>query len=211
MRSKGEEGQAIIIVALAMSIFLIGAVGLAVDGGHMYAQRQMAQTAADAAAQAGIQSIFTGTNTGTGGAGFSTGSLFTCGTSDARTPCAYASQNGFGTTDDTGNGRLPHLSTRSESLGRLYDQSASSHRAAKRKNDVDGLFRTSRIDSEGHSHGGDRKCDRPGANPDHAPYAGGFLFDQRRRPGHDLRRPPPQPSGELRRRSSDHDQRWRDG
>jgi Flp pilus assembly protein TadG len=96
MRSKGEEGQAIIIVALAMSIFLIGAVGLAIDGGHIYAQRQMAQTAADAAAQAGIQIIFTGTIAGTGGAGFSTGSSFTCSTSDARTPCVYASKNGFG-------------------------------------------------------------------------------------------------------------------
>jgi len=37
---------------VAMSILLIGALGLAIDGGQMYAHRQMAQAAADAAAQA---------------------------------------------------------------------------------------------------------------------------------------------------------------
>ena len=30
MREKGEEGQAVVLVALAMGIFLLGAVGLAV-------------------------------------------------------------------------------------------------------------------------------------------------------------------------------------
>ena len=44
---KGEEGQAVILAAVAMSIFLIGAIGLGVDGSHLYAQRQMAQTAAE--------------------------------------------------------------------------------------------------------------------------------------------------------------------
>src|SRR6185312_2913536 len=58
MRNREEEGQAIVLVALAMSIFLIGAVGLAVDGSHIYSQRQMAQTAADSAAIGGMMSIF---------------------------------------------------------------------------------------------------------------------------------------------------------
>ena len=58
-----ERGQAIILVLVALSIFLLGAVGLAIDASHMYAQRQMAQAAADAAAQAGILSIFDKTNT----------------------------------------------------------------------------------------------------------------------------------------------------
>jgi hypothetical protein len=44
-------GQAAIIIALA-SIALIGATGLAVDGGSMYAQRRNAQNAADAGAMA---------------------------------------------------------------------------------------------------------------------------------------------------------------
>jgi len=81
-----------------MSIFLIGAVGLAIDGAQLYAHRQMAQTAADAAAQAGIMSIFDGTNA-TGANAFAIDtppSSFTCSTTDGRSPCVYARQNGFG-------------------------------------------------------------------------------------------------------------------
>jgi hypothetical protein len=101
MRFRDEEGQAVIIVALAMSIFLIGAIGLGIDGAHLFAQRQMAQSAADAAAIAGITSVFNGTYS-SGAAGFSTTSAFTCSTTDARTPCKYASNNGFGASaDDT--------------------------------------------------------------------------------------------------------------
>ena len=99
--SKEEDGQAVIIVALAMSIFLIGAVGLGVDGAHLYSQRQMAQTAADAAATSGMMSVFNSTNT-SGAAAFSTSGSFTCGTSDAKTPCVYGRNNGFGgTASDT--------------------------------------------------------------------------------------------------------------
>lgn len=91
-RLKDEGGQAVVLVALAMSIFLLAAVGLAVDGAHLYAQRQMAQSAADAAAQAGISSIFTGSAT------FPT-TKFTCSAADAapggRSPCQYAASNGF--------------------------------------------------------------------------------------------------------------------
>jgi Flp pilus assembly protein TadG len=95
MRFRDEEGQAIVIVALAMSIFLIGAVGLGIDGAHLYAQRQMAQSAADATALAAITSIFQGT-AGAPTTGFSTSSAFTCTTTDTRTPCVFASKNGFG-------------------------------------------------------------------------------------------------------------------
>lgn len=94
----GEKGQAILLLVVALSLFLIGALGLAVDGGQMYAHRQMAQTAADAAAEAGIMSIFGGTNA-TAPSPFATGtppSAFTCSTTDGRTPCVYARRNGFG-------------------------------------------------------------------------------------------------------------------
>ncbi|WP_263419483.1 pilus assembly protein TadG-related protein [Terriglobus albidus] len=94
---KDEEGQSIIMVAVAMSIFLIGAIGLGLDGSHLYSQRQMAQTAADAAATAGMMSVFNSTNT-SGAAAFSTAGSFTCGTSDPKTPCVYALNNGFGGT-----------------------------------------------------------------------------------------------------------------
>lgn len=97
-RRHGQRGQAVVLVLLATSIFLLGAVGLAIDGSQLYAQRQMAQAAADAAAQAGIISIFHGTNTSSNPFGTS---AFTCTTSDARTPCVYAQSNGFGTSADT--------------------------------------------------------------------------------------------------------------
>jgi Flp pilus assembly protein TadG len=95
---RGEEGQAVLLVILGLSLFLIGALGLAIDGSQMYAHRQMAQTAADGAAEAGIMSIFTGTNA-TSPSPFATGSpptAFNCTTTDTRTPCVYALRNGFG-------------------------------------------------------------------------------------------------------------------
>ena len=96
-----RDGQAVIIVVVAMSILLIGALGLAMDGGQMYAHRQMAQAAADAAAQAGIMSILDGTNA-TSAHPFGTGTppiaSSVCTTADARTPCVYARNNGFGGT-----------------------------------------------------------------------------------------------------------------
>ncbi|MDP9053488.1 MAG: pilus assembly protein TadG-related protein [Acidobacteriota bacterium] len=86
-----------------MSIFLIGALGLAIDGGQMYAQLQMAQAAADAAAQAGMMSIFRGTNA-TSAFPFGTGLVpiasSVCTAADGRTPCVFARYNGFGTASD---------------------------------------------------------------------------------------------------------------
>jgi Flp pilus assembly protein TadG len=100
-KRRSEAGQASLLLLLAMSIFLLGALGFAIDGSHLYAQRQMAQAAADAAAQAGIMSIFDGTNTSVPHA-FSTTATITCNTSDAKTPCYYAQTlNGFNGTNDT--------------------------------------------------------------------------------------------------------------
>ncbi|HWB33613.1 MAG TPA: pilus assembly protein TadG-related protein [Acidobacteriaceae bacterium] len=98
-RVKGEEGQALVMVALAMGFFLIAAVGLGIDGSHLYSQHQMAQSAADATAQAAMMSIFDGTNT-SGTASFAAadkGSL-TCSNTTS-TPCAYANLNGFSSTN----------------------------------------------------------------------------------------------------------------
>lgn len=101
IRLKEEDGQSIVLVALAMSIFLIGAVGLGFDGSNLYSNRQKAQLAADAAAQAAMMSVFDGTNTAnvaTTGFTATAGTSFTCTTTDTRTPCKYASMNGFGGT-----------------------------------------------------------------------------------------------------------------
>jgi Flp pilus assembly protein TadG len=76
-----------------MGIFLLGALGLAIDVGQMYAHQQMAQVAADAAAQAGILSILNGTNTGTNAFG---SAAHTCTTTDLITPCMHARKDGFG-------------------------------------------------------------------------------------------------------------------
>lgn len=83
----------------------MGAVGLAIDGSHLYAERQMAQAAADTAAQAGIRSVFTGSYASGSSQAFSGGlPSFTCATSDARTPCYYAQTlNGFNGNGDTVN------------------------------------------------------------------------------------------------------------
>ena len=105
MRFGSRNGQAIILVVVAASLVLIGALGFAIDGGQLYAQRQMAQAAADAAAEAGIMSILRGTNatsTYTFGTGAAPIASYTCTTTDGRTPCVYARNNGFGgTASDT--------------------------------------------------------------------------------------------------------------
>ena len=99
MRRNKESGQAILMTVVALAILLLGALGLALDGAQLYAHRQMAQAAADAAAQGGVMSIFTRTYNLSGNpAGFDPSAPFTCGTADARTPCAYAASNGFGQT-----------------------------------------------------------------------------------------------------------------
>jgi Flp pilus assembly protein TadG len=49
------------LVVLALGIFLLAAIGLGIDGSRLYAERQMAQAAADATAQAAMMSIFDGT------------------------------------------------------------------------------------------------------------------------------------------------------
>src|SRR6185437_525544 len=96
-RQDRRTGQAAILVILSMSLVLIGTIGFAIDGGQMYTQRQMAQGAADAAAQAGIMSILRGTNA-TASNTFATGSppiaSYTCSTTDGTTPCVYARYNG---------------------------------------------------------------------------------------------------------------------
>lgn len=99
-----ESGQAIILSQVALSLFMLGALGLGIDGAQLYVQRQMAQAAADAAAEAAIMSIMRGTNS-TSAHPFSTAASFTCtvppAALDLRTPCVYAQDNGFGTSVDT--------------------------------------------------------------------------------------------------------------
>src|SRR5580765_5530760 len=100
MRKKSEKGQAILLVVAAMGIFLVGALGLAIDSAQLFGHRGMAQVAADAAAQAAILSIFNATNVGANAFAATTAYTTNCTTSPAITPCRYALKNGFGTSAD---------------------------------------------------------------------------------------------------------------
>ncbi len=89
-----------------MSLFMLGALGFIVDGSHLYAQRVMAQAAADAAAQAGMMSIFDGTAGawGTYTGSTASGTAISCGATGMSTAaaCVYAqSKNGFNLAGDT--------------------------------------------------------------------------------------------------------------
>src|SRR5712671_1879398 len=94
-RCRRERGQAVILVLVAMSLFLLAGLGLAIDGSQLYAHRHMVQAAADSAAQAGVMSVYDKTNTGANAFG---SAAFTCTTTDVRTPCYFARQNGVGST-----------------------------------------------------------------------------------------------------------------
>jgi hypothetical protein len=117
MRRKREKGQATLLVLLASSIFVIGALGLAIDGAQLYAHRQMAQVAADAAAQAGIMTYFDGTNTSSNSP---SASPYTClpadvNTSPYKTACKYAALNGFVPTSGGDNVQLEYGNSASPS------------------------------------------------------------------------------------------------
>jgi hypothetical protein len=103
-RSGAENGQAVVLVVVALGLFMFAALGLGIDGAQLYAHRQMAQAAADAVAQAAMMSIKRGTDS-TSTHPFSTAASFTCtvppAALDLRTPCVYAQYNGFGTSTDT--------------------------------------------------------------------------------------------------------------
>lgn len=97
---QSERGQAVLLVVVAMSLVLLGALGFAIDGSQLFAQRRMAQAAADAAAQAAIMSVYDNTNVPASSHYFDPSSgVHSCASSDP-TPCYYAQTfNGFsGTT-----------------------------------------------------------------------------------------------------------------
>ena len=97
-RRRGEEGQVLILVVIAMAIFLIGFVGFAVDMTNMWFHRQMAQGAADAACQAGAMDLLFVTQNALDPrpVGFNPpGSTIDCFSSPSSPPCQYATLNGY--------------------------------------------------------------------------------------------------------------------
>src|SRR5260221_536873 len=93
----GEEGAVLVFVALSL-VVIAGIVGLAMDVGQMYVSKQKAQSAADAAVQAGAMDMFNRTNDGkhAGTSAFGSGTL-ACASPQGQstTPCYYAAKNGF--------------------------------------------------------------------------------------------------------------------
>jgi hypothetical protein len=108
MKSNPEKGQAALLVLVAMALFMFGALGLALDVSQLFAHHQMAQVAADGAAEAAMVSIFQGVNSSdpnakctknTPNSCFPTDAPFQCSAYPNSTPCKYAKLNGFGTGD----------------------------------------------------------------------------------------------------------------
>ncbi len=96
MRKRQTSGQVLLLFLTALGIFLLGAVGFAIDASFLYTHRQLAQAAADAAAEAGIMSIFNNTNTSDFGNAFGTASFDCLPPNNVLTPCVYAQYHGFG-------------------------------------------------------------------------------------------------------------------
>jgi len=100
-RWSPQQGQAFLIIVILIAFFLLAVLGLATDYSQLWAHRQMAQGAADAACQAGAADVFLkGTDptasTDFPGLDFSwIGSTFDCSALPNSVPCKYASFNGY--------------------------------------------------------------------------------------------------------------------
>ena len=98
-RSSGERGQASVMVLLMLSLFLLAVLAFAVDYTNIWFQRQQAQTAADAACQAGAMDMYQiGQPASTmPNMGFVLGTAGDCNaySSGGPTMCWYANKNGF--------------------------------------------------------------------------------------------------------------------
>ncbi len=96
---RGQRGQTVILVVLAVGLVLLAIVGFAVDFGNLWFKRQAAQTAADATCTAAVMDMLWNTQGGGSAGGFTTGTPFNCssGTGGAPTsaPCKYAALNGY--------------------------------------------------------------------------------------------------------------------
>src|SRR6266568_6854672 len=96
-----QRGQAFLIIVMLIAFFLLAVLGLATDYSQVWAHRQMAQGAADAACQAGAADVFLKGTDPTASTDFPTldfswiGSPFDCSARPSSVPCMYASFNGY--------------------------------------------------------------------------------------------------------------------
>src|SRR5258707_7479800 len=100
-RSSTQSGQAFLIIVVLICLFLLAVLGLVTDYSQVWAHRQMAQAAADAACQAGAADLFLKGTDPTASTDFPgldftwIGSTFDCSTKSRSVPCTYASLNRY--------------------------------------------------------------------------------------------------------------------
>lgn len=94
---NSESGQASILLIVMLATFLLGSLAFSVDFGYLWFRRQAAQTAADAACQAGaMDMLYLARGTTVPPAmGFTPGTSGDCASSSSSTICWYANRNGF--------------------------------------------------------------------------------------------------------------------
>ena len=99
---NGESGQATVLLILVLSTFLFASLAFSVDLGNLWFHRQAAQTAADAACQAGaMDMLYLNQGTTLPKMGFTPGTGSNCTSSSGATMCWYAKRNGFSGTGYT--------------------------------------------------------------------------------------------------------------
>lgn len=99
-RSRRCSGQTFLFIVVFVAVFLAGVIGISTDYSQVWARRQMAQAAADAACQAGAADLYINyvnpAAATTYGLDYSwIGTAYDCSTNTASSPCQYASLNGY--------------------------------------------------------------------------------------------------------------------
>ncbi len=100
-RALSQRGQAFLVIVVFVGVLLLAVMGLATDYSQIWAHRQMAQGAADAACMAGAADLFLKGTDPTAAADFPAldftwiGSTFDCSAKPTSVPCKYASVNGY--------------------------------------------------------------------------------------------------------------------
>jgi hypothetical protein len=99
-----ESGQTMIFVVVGLAVVLLAIVGFAVDYGNIWFKRQHLQSAADAACTAAAMDMLNDAASGINTAGgFTNGVDFDCTAGLAKTPCQYATLNGYDSSGLTNN------------------------------------------------------------------------------------------------------------
>src|SRR2546428_4118 len=93
-RSRSDNGQVTVFVAVIFTLFLAAFAGFGTDMANLWFHRQSAQGAADAACLAGAVDLLANLG-GTANGGFTPGTPFDCATATSAAPCKYAAVNGY--------------------------------------------------------------------------------------------------------------------